>query len=146
MIYYSYDEFAKDLPIMARKIRDEFNPEVILSIARGGMTFGHCLSVALENRNLFSLNSIHYDDTRKLDSVEIFNVPNLSKFRRVLIAEDIIDSGETMAEIKKKLLEMYPNLDLRVAVIYYKSKALLTPEYSVKEAHDWVEFFWDIKI
>ena len=51
-----------------------------------------------------------------------------------------------MIAIKKELLKQYPNLEIKVATIYYKTKALLLPEYSVKEAYDWVEFFWDIKL
>lgn len=146
MLYYTYEEFAKDVPVMAKKIRNEFDPEVILAVARGGMTLGHSLSVALENRNLFALNSVHYDGKTKLDTIEIFNIPDLNKFTRVLISEDIIDSGESMVAVKKRLLEIYPHLDIKIATIYYKSKALLLPDYTVKEANEWVEFFWDIKI
>ena len=52
MIFYSYDEFAIDAKKMAKQIKDEFDPEVILAVARGGLTLGHSLAVALENRNL----------------------------------------------------------------------------------------------
>lgn len=146
MIYYSYDEFAVDVKKMAKQIRDEFKPEAILAIARGGLTLGHSLAVALENRNLFSLNSIHYEGDKKLDTIDIFNVPDLSKFKKVLLVDDIIDSGESMVEIKRELLKRYPNLELKIATVFYKQKALLLPEYRVKEATEWVEFFWDVHI
>ena len=146
MIFYSYDEFAVDVKKMAKEIKDEFNPEVILAVARGGLTLGHSLAVALENRNLFTLNSIHYEDTNKLDTIQIFNVPDLSKYTKILLVDDIIDSGESMVEIKRELLKRYPNLDIKIATVFYKEKALLLPEFKVKEAHDWVEFFWDIHI
>ncbi|ABK82587.1 phosphoribosyltransferase [Campylobacter fetus] len=146
MIFYDYESFAKDIKIMAKNIKNEFDPDAILGIARGGLTLAHSLSVALNNRNCFSLNSVHYEDTKKLDTINIFNIPDLSKFKKILIADDIIDSGESMIAIKKELLKKYPNLEIKVATIYYKTKALLLPEYSVKEAHDWVEFFWDIKL
>ena len=146
MIFYSYDEFAIDAQKMAKQIKDEFDPEVILAVARGGLTLGHSLAVALENRNLFTLNSIHYEDTNKLDTIQIFNVPNLSKYTKILLVDDIIDSGESMVEIKRELLKRYPNLDIKIATVFYKEKALLLPEFKVKEAHDWVEFFWDIHI
>ena len=146
MIFYSYDEFAIDAKKMAKQIKDEFDPEVILAVARGGLTLGHSLAVALENRNLFSLNSIHYEDTNKLDTIQIFNVPDLSKYTKILLVDDIIDSGESMVEIKRELLKRYPNLDIKIATVFYKEKALLLPEFKVKEAHDWVEFFWDIHI
>ena len=146
MIFYSYDEFAIDAKKMAKQIKDEFDPEVILAVARGGLTLGHSLAVALENRNLFTLNSIHYEDTNKLDTINIFNVPDLSKYTKILLVDDIIDSGESMVEIKRELLKRYPNLDIKIATVFYKEKALLLPEFKVKEAHDWVEFFWDIHI
>ena len=146
MIFYSYDEFAVDAKRMAKQIKDEFDPEVILAGARGGLTLGHSLAVALENRNLFTLNSIHYEDTNKLDTIQIFNVPDLSKYTKILLVDDIIDSGESMVEIKRELLKRYPNLDIKIATVFYKEKALLLPEFKVKEAHDWVEFFWDIHI
>ena len=146
MIFYSYDEFAVDAKKMAKQIKDEFDPEVILAVVRGGLTLGHSLAVALENRNLFTLNSIHYEDTNKLDTIQIFNVPDLSKYTKILLVDDIIDSGESMVEIKRELLKRYPNLDIKIATVFYKEKALLLPEFKVKEAHDWVEFFWDIHI
>ena len=146
MIFYSYDEFAVDAKRMAKQIKDEFDPEVILAVARGGLTLGHSLALALENRNLFTLNSIHYEDTNKLDTIQIFNVPDLSKYTKILLVDDIIDSGESMVEIKRELLKRYPNLDIKIATVFYKEKALLLPEFKVKEAHDWVEFFWDIHI
>ena len=146
MIFYSYDEFAVDAKKMAKQIKDEFDPEVILAVARGGLTLGHSLAVALENRNLFTLNSIHYEDTNKLDTIQIFNVPDLSKYTKILLVDDIIDSGESMVEIKRELLKRYPNLDIKIATVFCKEKALLLPEFKVKEAHDWVEFFWDIHI
>ena len=146
MIFYSYDEFAIDAQKMAKQIKDEFDPEVILAVARGGLTLGHSLAVALNNRNLFTLNSIHYEDTNKLDTIQIFNVPDLSKYTKILLVDDIIDSGESMVEIKRELLKRYPNLDIKIATVFYKEKALLLPEFKVKEAHDWVEFFWDIHI
>ena len=146
MIFYSYDEFVVDVKKMAKEIKDEFEPEVILAVARGGLTLGHSLAVALENRNLFTLNSIHYEDTNKLDTINVFNVPDLSAYKKILLVDDIIDSGESMVEIKRELLKRYPNLEIKIATVFYKEKALLLPEYKVKEAHDWVEFFWDIHI
>ena len=146
MIFYSYDEFARDVKDMARKVRDEFNPEAILAVARGGLTLGHSLATALENRNLFTLNSIHYEESKKLDTIEIFNIPDMTKFSKILLVDDIIDSGESMVEIKRALFKIYPRLDVKIATISYKPKALLLPEFKVKEADDWVEFFWDIRI
>ncbi|QNF77403.1 putative nucleotide phosphoribosyltransferase [Campylobacter vulpis] len=145
-MFYAYDDFEKDVKFLAKKVKEDFNPDALVSIARGGLSLGHSLAVALKTRNLFALNSIHYDDTRKLDSVEVFNIPNLSAYKRVLLIDDIVDSGESLSEIKRILKEKFPHIELKIATIFYKKTALLQPEFSVKEANEWVEFYWDIEI
>ncbi len=145
MRYYSYDEFLVDVNMLAKEIKG-YNPDVILAIARGGMTLGHFLAEALEMRDLYSLNSIHYDETRKLDYIDIFNVPDLSRKKRVVVVDDIIDSGETIIEVRKVLLEKFPHIDIKVASVFYKEKALLRPDFTAREATEWIEFFWDFKI
>ncbi|MCR2039583.1 phosphoribosyltransferase [Campylobacter helveticus] len=146
MMFYAYDDFEKDVKFLAKKVKDEFNPDALVAIARGGLSLGHSLAVALKTRKLFTLNSIHYDDTKKLDSVEVFNIPNLSAYKRVLLIDDIVDSGESLSEIKRVLEEKFPHIELKIATIFYKKTALLEPEFSVKEAKEWVEFYWDIEI
>lgn len=145
MKFYSYEEFKVDVNMLAKEIK-VYEPDVILAIARGGMTLGHFLAEALEMRDLYAINSIHYEETRKLDTIDIFNVPDLSRAKKVVIVDDIIDSGETMIEIKKVLSKQYPELDLKVAAIYYKEKALLRPDFAAREATEWIEFFWDFEI
>lgn len=131
--------------MLAKEIKT-FNPDAILAIARGGMTLGHFLSEALEMRDLYSINSIHYEETRKLDTFEIFNIPDLSKTKRVVIVDDIIDSGETMVEVIKVINQKYPSAEIKVASVFYKEKALLRPDFTAREATEWIEFFWDFKI
>ena len=51
-----------------------------------------------------------------------------------------------MVELKRVLLEKYPDLDLKVASIFYKEKALLRPDFTTRKATEWIEFFWDFQI
>ncbi len=145
MKFYSYEEFRVDVNLLAHEIKP-YKPDVILAIARGGMTLGHFLAEALEMRDLYSINSIHYEETRKLDTIDIFNMPDLSKAKRVIMVDDIIDSGETMIEVKKVITQKYPDVELKVASVFYKEKALLRPDFTAREATEWIEFFWDFQI
>ncbi|AOO65871.1 phosphoribosyltransferase [Sulfurospirillum halorespirans] len=145
MRYYSYEEFKEDVNTLSKEIKP-YNPDVILAVARGGMTLGHFLAEALEMRNLYSINSVHYEETRKLDTINIFNIPDLSKAKRVVIVDDIIDSGETMIEIERVLGAKYPDVDFKIAAVFYKEKALLRPDFAAREATEWIEFFWDFQI
>ena len=145
MRYYSYEEFKEDVNTLAKEIKP-YAPDVILAVARGGMTLGHFLAEALEMRDLYSINSVHYEETRKLDTINIFNVPDLSRAKRVVLVDDIIDSGETMIEIVRVLSAKYPEVDFKIAAVFYKEKALLHPDFAAREATEWIEFFWDFKI
>ena len=63
--------------------------------------------------------------------------------KKVLIIDDIVDSGETMEEILKILKEKFPYVEFRLATLFYKKTAVLQPDYSVREATQWINFFWE---
>ena len=146
MYYYTYDEFAKDFKDLAKNIDASFKADAILAVARGGMSLAHCLALALNNRQVFVLNSIHYDDTTKLDTVEIFNVPDLSNFKTVLIVDDVIDSGESMKEIKRLLQSKFPHIIFKVATVFKRKHSIFSPDFVVRDIDEWVVFHWDIKL
>jgi len=141
-IYYSYKDCVEDCKILIPLIK-EYKPDALVAIARGGLSIGHLLSEALETRELYTLNSIHYNGTEKLETFAIFNIPNLAKAKKVVLIDDIIDSGETMVEIIKKLQKKYPFCEFKVASIFYKPTAILQPDFTVKEAKGWIDFFWE---
>ena len=99
MKFYSFEELDKDSRIIAKQVRDSFAPDAIVAIARGGLTFGHALANALDMRTIFSINSIHYADTQKLDTIDVFNIPDLELYKRILLVDDIIDSDDTNKSI-----------------------------------------------
>ena len=144
-LYYGYDLFKKDTQELVNKCRI-FEPEILLAVARGGLTLSHLMSQALNIRDLYTLNSIHYEGEKKLDTFNIFNIPDLSWANRVLIVDDIIDSGETMKEILFILKEKFPNIEFKIASLFYKTTALIKPDFSVREANEWIDFFWEVDV
>ena len=143
--YYGYDEFKDDVKELV-ELTKPYNADTYLAIARGGLTLGHFMANALDTRRLYTLNSIHYNGEEKLDTFDIFNVPSLDDAKRVLIIDDIIDSGETMREIIKLLKVKYPNTEFKTATIFYKTSAVLKADFALKEAHEWIDFFWEVDI
>jgi xanthine phosphoribosyltransferase len=143
--YYSYDLFKNDTQILVNKCRN-FEPEILLAVARGGLTLSHLMAQAMNIKNLYSLNSIHYDGEVKLDTFNIFNIPDISHAKKVLIIDDIVDSGETMREIFKILKERFPNIEFKLATLFYKNTAVIKPDFSVREANTWIEFFWEVDV
>ncbi|MDR1614227.1 MAG: phosphoribosyltransferase [Campylobacteraceae bacterium] len=145
MRYYGFEEFFEDVKKIAHEVKP-YKFDAFLAIARGGMTFGHFLAHALDTRELYALNSIHYEGSKKLDFVKIFNIPDLSHAKSVLVLDDIADSGETLMEIKKTLKNLYPDMDIKIATLLYKEKSLVRPDFFAKITDEWIEFLWDFTI
>jgi len=143
--YYSYSEFCKDAKALVGMVK-EYKADAILAIARGGLTLGHYMGIGLDIRDVYAINSIHYDNTNKLDYIKIFNIPNLKEHKRVLIVDDIIDSGDTMAEILQILSQKYPDIEFKTVSIFYKPTAKVNPDFTLKEAKEWIDFFWEVDI
>ena len=144
-IYYSYDDFIKDCKILLPQLK-AYSPDALVAIARGGLAFGHLLASGLNTNNLFTINSIHYDDTKKLNTFKISNIPNLDDFKKVVLVDDIIDSGETIQEILNILIHKYPKCEFKVVSLFYKKTAIIQPNFSINETKNWIEFFWEVDL
>ena len=138
--YYPYNEFKQDLKTLTQKIDQTF--DTLIPISRGGLSMGQMLGEYYDIREVYAINTIGYDDTQKLDEVRVFHVPDLSKAQKVLVVDDIVDSGDTLVEVLKVLKEQYPLVTFFTASIFYKPTAIMEPTWWVKEPQGWIEFFW----
>ncbi|MDQ7085311.1 MAG: phosphoribosyltransferase family protein [Sulfurovum sp.] len=139
-IYYGYEAYKEDLKILISKIDQPF--DAILGIARGGLSMAQMLGEYYHLREVYSINTIGYEDTQKNDTVEVFNIPNLPSAKVVLIVDDIIDSGDTLIEVLAVLNTKYPQILFYTASLFYKKTAKITPTWYVKEPKGWIDFFW----
>ena len=139
-VYYPYSEFQSDLKTLTQTIDQEF--DAIVAIARGGLSMALMLGEYYDIREVYAINTIGYEGSKKLDDVKVFNIPNLQGARKVLIVDDIVDSGDTLVEVLKILKSEYRDVTFYSASIFYKPSASIEPTWWVKEAKDWIEFFW----
>jgi xanthine phosphoribosyltransferase len=140
--YYSYDQFITDLKALVVQT-EAFQPDALLAIARGGLTLAHAYALATDNRNLFTVNSVLYDGDIKRSHSKLTNIPDLTGMKRVLILDDIIDSGETLKGVLRVLHERYPDIEFKSATIYYKKTSDIQPDHAIHEAKEWIDFFWE---
>ena len=117
MYYYPYEKFVQDVKQLVRNTQS-YAPDTIIGIARGGWTLAHAYASATDNRQLMSINSILYEGKDKGSVCEIFNVPELGKAKKVLILDDIVDSGQTVKETLNYLKHHFPKVEFKVASIY----------------------------
>lgn len=143
-LYYPYDEFRDDLRILIQKIDQPF--DAILGIARGGLSMAQLLGEYYDLREVYAINTIGYEGSKKKESVEVFNIPDLKSAATVLIVDDIVDSGDTLVDVLDTLSMKYPNVTFRTASLFYKKTAKITPTWYVKEPKGWIDFFWSVDL
>ena len=143
MKYYAYEEFIHDTNKLIELSKD-YKADTLLAIARGGLTLGHFFASAVDNRRLFTINSVLYEKDERGKSCEIFNIPELKEAKKVLLLDDIVDSGQTIKEVLTLLKKCFPDVEFKIASLFYKPSAVIQPDYTVHEAKEWIEFFWEV--
>ena len=141
-LYYPYEDFLADTKVLTQKIDWEF--DAIIAVARGGLSLAQLMGEYYNLRSVYSINTIGYEDTEKLQGVDVFNLPELKDAKQVLIVDDIVDSGDTLIEVLKVLKKVYPDITFKVASLFYKKSAKIAPNWYVKEAKGWIDFFWTV--
>jgi hypoxanthine phosphoribosyltransferase len=133
---------------LAQRIADDdFVPDIIMGIARGGLFIAASLGYALGVKNLHVTNVEFYTgvDSRLDMPVMLPPVPNAIDLSgsRVLIADDVADTGATLALVKEFCADHVA--DVRCAVIYEKPRSTVRCEYVWKATDDWINFPWSVE-
>jgi uncharacterized protein len=133
---------ARDLA--AQIVADGFEPDLILGIARGGLLISGALSYALDVKNAFTMNVEFYTgvDERLPVPMLLPPVPDLVDLHdaRVLIADDVADTGQTLKLVKDFLAGRIG--EVRVAVLYEKPRSIVNCEYVWRRTDRWIDFPW----
>lgn len=142
MFYYDYDKFKNDTcKLIGRLSLCEF--DTIVAIARGGLMLSHALAQGLDIRNVQSVSTQLYDQTTKRDEISLHVNCNLLTSKKVLIVDDIADSGLTLKSVKEELVRLYPGRDFKTVTLFYKKDSIIQPDFTLNETTDWIEFFWE---
>ena len=142
MKYYSYDEFRNDVKKLI-KMLNGFESDSIIAIARGGLTFAHAVAEGLNIRDVQTLRTELYDETKKREKITVFGECNLEAARNVLVLDDIADSGETLEAVMRQLEIDHPEVTFKVATLFYKKTSVYEPHIWINEANEWIDFFWE---
>ncbi|MCK6066852.1 MULTISPECIES: phosphoribosyltransferase [Microbacterium] len=144
----TWDQFGKASRELARAIlADGFVPEVVVAIARGGLLPAGAIAYGLGVKNCGALNVEFYTGIGTvLDAPEVIP-PALDidylEGRRVLLVDDVADSGRTLALAVKLLRDR--GADMRSVVIYTKPTTIVRPDYSWKDTALWIDFPWSAR-
>ncbi len=147
-LWHSWQEMCLDVNQLCRDITlDRFEPDVIVGLSRGGLTPGVMMSHWLE-KPFKPVKSALRDFPEWEDYL-----PRKTD-KRVLIIDDICDSGETFERISQHINGPRENkplqlqCDVRFASLWWNNEVEFKPHYYVREeAKDtnnlWIVFPWE---
>ncbi|MCW2497795.1 phosphoribosyltransferase [Jatrophihabitans sp.] len=126
---------------------DGFRPDLILSIARGGLFVAGALGYALDVKNLHVMNVEFYTGVdQRLDMpVMLPPVPQPIDLSgaHVLVADDVADTGATLKLVKEFCQQHVA--EVRCAVIYEKPASTVHSEYVWRRTDRWINFPWSVQ-
>ena len=136
-LYVSYDEYHNLIEKLALKIHQSgWQFDTILCLARGGMRPGDILS-RIFNKPLAIMSTSSYRASEgtvqgHLDIARFITTPKGEIAGKVLLVDDLADSGHTLKAVVESLRNNYqPITELRTAVIWTKGVSTFQPDYSV---------------
>lgn len=109
----------------------------IIAIGRGGLTFGHLLSDFLRIP-ICSITIQSYTDIKKQGEVKITEgLSSRIGGKRVLLVDDIADSGATLKRATSYLRRFRPQ-SITTATLFYKPHSTIRPDYYAKQTDLWI--------
>ena len=144
-LWYNWREMRRDVNTLCREVSlDKFDPDVIVGLSRGGLTPGVMMSHWM-NKPFKPIK------TALRDFPECEDYLPRKTDERVLILDDVCDSGVTFTKIReyiqKNALEEI-NCDVRFAVLWWNNEIEFEPDYYVNEiakdsTNTWIHFPWE---
>lgn len=148
-IFYSFPEFYQISSIAIKKmINDDFQPTLIVGIVRGGYFLADLFSRVFHGAPLILYHSRRYSDeeTKKLEiqntmiiSEKSIMVPsddnkpfNLDKGTKIIIVDELADTGETLMFIKQLICQRFSFVDdwaIKTLVAWHKETSKFQPDY-----------------
>ncbi|MGD6810719.1 MAG: phosphoribosyltransferase [Candidatus Bathyarchaeia archaeon] len=126
--------------------KSHFLPDIIVGIARGGLVPARILTDLLETPQVATIRIEFYADIKQPSIQPILKQPLNTPVngKKILIVDDISDSGQSLKTAKQHLLEKGA-AETKIATLYAKSTTQTMPDYVEKTAERWIVFPWEIK-
>jgi len=142
-----WDQIYDLLLNIAHKIRKSgFKADLIVGVSRGGWTPARVMSDLLQNPALANVKTEFYLRVAETKTKPVITQPVSVpvKGKKVLLMDDIADTGESLCLVQSYLKELGAT-SVKVATIYYKPWSLLKPDWYEKQTREWVVFPWERK-
>lgn len=145
--FISWDDFHKDCDITATNAISKYGAfDIIIAVARGGLVPARIMAEIVKPSQFYTIGVKLYDGCNIGEDVEMYQfLPedvNLDRHDRILIVDDISDSGKTLSYTRRKLFIRSGGAVIKTACPYWKPQTSVVPDvYSRQFSNDeWVVF------
>jgi hypoxanthine phosphoribosyltransferase len=143
----TWNQIYEMLLLQAQKIKTQnYKPDLIVAIARGGVVPARILSDLLETPNLNFIQIEFYtniNQTLQEPTLKQTLTTNVTS-KKILLIDDISDTGKSL-QLAKTHLQHQGAIEIKIATLYEKPQSVTTPDFYEKQTTSWVVFPWDIK-
>ena len=134
-LWISWDDYHRSIENLAKQVHEsEWTFDHVLCLARGGLRPGDVFS-RLFNVPLSILTVSSYREEGGTQRGELYIADKITSTMndlagRLLLIDDLADSGITLRVVKEWLLTRHPEIsEIRSAVIWYKENSTVRPDY-----------------
>ena len=140
--WHEFGQASRELAVQVQQ--SGFVPDMVVAIARGGLLLAGSVAYALDVKSCGAINVEFYTgvDLRLDEPVllsPMLDTPSVAG-QRVLLVDDVSDSGRTLAMVLDLLLSA--QADVRSLCLYSKPETLLEPDYVWRKTSKWIAFPW----
>ncbi len=129
---------------LAKRIEESgWVPDIVVAVSRGGFVPARLICDFLDINDLLAVQSQHWVEAARAAERAILKYPYVvdASGKRVLIVDDIVDTGDTLDLAKTFVEREWKPLDVKTAALQWISPvAKFKPDYYYIEVKDWTWF------
>lgn len=145
-LYLTWADVQKAAEQVADKIREDgFNPDIIIAVSRGGFDPARIICDQLNVRGLASLQIIYYSGLKERLETPIVLFPLNAEIKnmRVLVVDDVSDTGQSLMVVKKYVEEKGAS-EVKIAALHHKPWSEYEPDYYSEVVDKWILYPWEL--
>ncbi|MHA2297505.1 MAG: phosphoribosyltransferase [Candidatus Hodarchaeales archaeon] len=132
--------------LFLKVINDNFLPDVIVGVARGGWIPARLLSDLFERKKKHTIlasmkvefySGIGLTRERPIISQDL-SYPSIQG-KKILVVDDIADTGKSLETVVDFLNFKGPEI-IKIATLFYKEKSIVKPDYFMETTESWIVF------
>ncbi len=139
----SWHDAEKALEALAISIKEDYDPDVLVGISRGGLIPTVRLSHMLNDLSMRVIHVKFYENVDETMEEPEITGTNIGKLEgKVLIVDDVADTGSTLEAVLDYIDDKVTG-KLKICTIAYKPRSSIKPDYYVYETEKWIIFPWE---